>query len=124
AFDGCLEIRVLFEGPDVLKKVCDGMRFPIDWNDDDIGASQVDRNSQKRATTNKKVTTIEIWDKYEVIKMSGDSDFDEEKKRYYEYLDHKSSYHQAHDKIPEVESNKPNTAKFLHLKGREDNARG
>ncbi|GJZ90209.1 ankyrin repeat-containing domain, PGG domain protein [Tanacetum coccineum] len=27
-------------------------------------------------------------------------------------------------KIPEVESNKPNTAKFLHLKGREDNARG
>ncbi|GJV47420.1 hypothetical protein Tco_1437632 [Tanacetum coccineum] len=30
----------------------------------------------------------------------------------------------AHGKIPEVESNKPNTAKFLHLKGREDNARG
>nr|GFC23145.1 hypothetical protein [Tanacetum cinerariifolium] len=27
-------------------------------------------------------------------------------------------------KIPEVESNKPNTAKFLHLKGRENNARG
>ncbi|GJX72381.1 hypothetical protein Tco_0309552 [Tanacetum coccineum] len=27
-------------------------------------------------------------------------------------------------KIPEVESNKPNTAKFLHLKDREDNARG
>nr|GFA50983.1 hypothetical protein [Tanacetum cinerariifolium] len=71
AFDGCLEIKVLFEGPDVLKKVCDGTRFLIDWNDDDISATQVDR---------------------------------------------------ARDKIPEVESNKPNTAKFLHLKGREDNA--
>nr|GEZ47149.1 hypothetical protein [Tanacetum cinerariifolium] len=73
AFDGCLEIRVLFKGPDVLKKLCDGTKFPIDWNDDDIGATQVDR---------------------------------------------------AHDKIPEVKSNKPNTAKFLHLKGWEDNARG
>ncbi|GKD20227.1 hypothetical protein Tco_1221930, partial [Tanacetum coccineum] len=30
----------------------------------------------------------------------------------------------AQGKIPDVESNKPNTAKFLHLKGREDNARG
>nr|GEY70169.1 hypothetical protein [Tanacetum cinerariifolium] len=47
AFDGCLEIRVLFEGPDVLKKVCDGTRFSIEWNDDDIGATQVDRNSKK-----------------------------------------------------------------------------
>nr|GEY82319.1 hypothetical protein [Tanacetum cinerariifolium] len=43
AFDGCLEIRVLFKGPDVLKKVCDGTRFLIDRNDDDIGATQVDR---------------------------------------------------------------------------------
>ncbi|GJV61970.1 gamma thionin [Tanacetum coccineum] len=30
----------------------------------------------------------------------------------------------AHAKIHEVESNKPNTTKFLHLKGREDNACG
>nr|GEZ64201.1 hypothetical protein [Tanacetum cinerariifolium] len=100
AFDGCLKIRVLFEGPDVLKKVCDGTRFPIEWNDDDIGATQKlqkVKDLQKRAATNKKVTTTEIWDEYEVIKMSGDSDFDEEKKqRYYEYLDHKRSYHQCH----------------------------
>nr|GEX12806.1 hypothetical protein [Tanacetum cinerariifolium] len=73
AFDGCLEIRVLFERPNVLKKLCDGTRFSIDWNDDDIGATQVDR---------------------------------------------------AQGKIPEVESHKPNTAKFLHSKGREDNVRG
>nr|GFA92406.1 hypothetical protein [Tanacetum cinerariifolium] len=26
----------------VLQKVCDGTRFPIDWNDDDIGTTQVD----------------------------------------------------------------------------------
>ncbi|GJU32436.1 hypothetical protein Tco_1176025 [Tanacetum coccineum] len=30
----------------------------------------------------------------------------------------------AQGKIPDVESNKPNTTKFLHLKGRADNARG
>ncbi|GKF16853.1 hypothetical protein Tco_0061771, partial [Tanacetum coccineum] len=30
----------------------------------------------KRAATNKKVTTTEIWDEYEVIEMSGDSDFE------------------------------------------------
>nr|GEU44480.1 hypothetical protein [Tanacetum cinerariifolium] len=30
----------------------------------------------------------------------------------------------ARGKIPEVESNEPNTAKFLHLKGRQENARG
>ncbi|GKA57446.1 hypothetical protein Tco_0756634 [Tanacetum coccineum] len=30
----------------------------------------------KRAATNTKVTTTEIWDEYEVIEMSGDSDFE------------------------------------------------
>ncbi|GKB84354.1 zinc finger BED domain-containing protein RICESLEEPER 2 [Tanacetum coccineum] len=69
--------------------------------------------------------------------------------RYYENSDHKSSYDQCHhvaalhqginhtryrkdllevlplaqDKIPGFDSSKPNTPKFLHLKGREDNVR-
>ncbi|GJT54358.1 RNA-directed DNA polymerase, eukaryota [Tanacetum coccineum] len=46
---------------------------------DDIKLQKV-KDQQKRAATNKKVTTTEIWDEYKVIKMSGDSDFDEQKK--------------------------------------------
>nr|GEY23797.1 hypothetical protein [Tanacetum cinerariifolium] len=39
AFDGCLEIRVLFEGPDVLKLLT---TLCVLHNNDDIGATQVE----------------------------------------------------------------------------------